>query len=121
MITIGRVQIRLTGAHVDHDGFPTRAAELLVWSRIAGLPHAVWVIIDLGPTRHVNHRIVHLCREHLGPDQKLIIEGRPEAVVASSSLPEMWASMNAFDGGEAEGVPTRRARITWANLIDPEP
>lgn len=80
MITRGRVRVTLTRAHVDTQGFPTRAAVGHLWAAVASLPAGAAVVLDLGPARYVNHTLLAVCREHL-TSCELIIEGRDPDVV----------------------------------------
>lgn len=80
MITRGRVRVVLKGDDVDERGFPTRAAEGHVWAAVAGLPDGAGLVLDLGAARHVNHRMLGICREHLAAGE-LVIEGRDADVV----------------------------------------
>ena len=87
MITTGRVHISLTRAHVDNTGFPTRAAEQLVWASLAGLPDGAAVLLDLGPAKYVSERLLRLCVDGLGPACQLTIEGGARRSCATMSRP----------------------------------
>lgn len=83
MITSAQARVRLTRRHVDSGGFLTRDAEYAVYRAVAGLPDGARVYIDLGPARHVSHRLLSICADHLGPASELILEGpRPDVVAA---------------------------------------
>lgn len=81
MITRCRVRVTLTNVHVDEHGFPNREAEMAVWVAAAGLPDRAELVLDLGPARHVNGRLISVCASELGPKSVLTFEGSTPTIV----------------------------------------